>query len=586
MTDPEMMNNSAEERVVYTSKNEIIGRLQQLCDQEEVAERAEMDLLKQVYYKLQKAEVVESYDAYVSGGGDPETYTMPVDETEAEFKTLMQQLRERRAAVAAQQELEKAQNLEKKQQIIEKIKAMCDTADAANLSYDEFRALQNEFRETGAVPPQQATEIWKTYQHYVEQFYDQLKMNNEARDYDFRKNLEIKTALCEKAEALAKVEDVIAAFNQLQGLHQEWKECGPVARDLREEIWTRFKDASTVVNKRHQDHFEAIKAKEEENLAKKEELCQFVEDILKKLPDSFATWNEATKEIIAYQAKWRTIGFATSKMQSVIFERFRKACDDFFKAKSEYFKSQNDVQQQNLAAKTSLCELAEELKDSTDWRETSNKMVELQKQWKSIGAVPRKVSDELWTRFQSACDAFFAARKEAEKDIHAVEQAALEAKRAIIEKLREIEVEGGDSIMDRVKDLQKQWNEAGRVPFREKDKIFAAYREVCDKLYEAYGRAKQSRRMEGFRKSIATTAEKGGSALQKERERLVRIRENMKQEIATYENNLGFLSVSSKSKGGNSLVDQMNRKMEQLKGELALMVEKIKTLDAEIKKEN
>ena len=580
VANDEEVCSAEEERVTYTSKEQIMERMRELAESDALAERTELDTLKQVYYRLQKAVMMDAYREHIDGGGEPETFVQPADETEGEFKALMTQLRARRAEAAAEQERIKAENLSAKLRIIERIKELAASPEQANGAFDEFRTLQATWKETGAVPAEQATTIWKTYQLYVEQFYDQLKMNNELREYDFRKNLEVKTRLCEQAEALAAEDNVISAFQQLQTLHQEWKETGPVARELREEIWNRFKEASTVINKRHQDHFEALKAAEEENLAKKEELCVFVEEIKPEELTTFAQWEDKTKEVLAYQAKWRTIGFATPKMHNAVFTRFREACDKFFSAKSEFFKGRRAAEQANVEAKTRLCEQAEALKDSTEWRATAEKLQALQQEWKQTGPVPRKLSDELWKRFRGACDAFFSAKAEADKGTRGAEQENLAAKRSLIDELKALAEQAEGDVIAKVKELQARWNEIGHVPFREKDKVFGEYRAICDKLYDEFGRQKMGRRMEGFRRNLETTAQQGGAALARERDRLLRIRDNMRQEIATYENNLGFLTASSKS--GNSLVDQMRRKAEKLREELALLVEKIKTIEKEM----
>ncbi|MCF0194575.1 MAG: DUF349 domain-containing protein [Bacteroidaceae bacterium] len=578
--EEEEVCSAEEERVVYTSKEQIMERMRELAASDALAERTELDSLKQVYYRLQKGVMMDAYKEHIDGGGEPETFVQPVDDYEGEFKALMTQLRARRAEAAAEQERIKAENLSTKLQIIERIKELAASPEQANGAFDEFRTLQTTWKETGAVPAEQATTVWKTYQLYVEQFYDQLKMNNELREYDFKKNLEVKTRLCEQAEALADEENVISAFQQLQTLHQEWKETGPVARELREDIWNRFKEASTVINKRHQDHFEALKAAEEENLAKKEELCVFVEEIKPEELTTFAQWEDKTKEVLAYQAKWRTIGFATPKMHNAVFTRFREACDKFFSAKSEFFKTRRAAEQANVEAKTRLCEQAEALKDSTEWRATAERLQALQQEWKQTGPVPRKLSDELWSRFRGACDAFFSAKSEADKGTRGAEQENLAAKRSIIDELKALAEQAEGDVIAKVKELQTRWNEIGHVPFREKDKVFGDYRAICDKLYDEFGRQKMGRRMEGFRRNLETTVQQGGDALARERDRLLRIRDNMRQEIATYENNLGFLTASSKS--GNSLVDQMRRKAEKLREELALLVEKIKTIEKEM----
>lgn len=565
---------------IYKTKEEVVARAQQIVQSGEASDRQELDLLKQLFYKYHNADAQKAREAHFAAGGTEETFMPPVDAQEPVFRAAMQAIRERRAALLQEQEQQKKKNLERKQQILARIQQLASTPEEANQAYDEMKALQAEWKEIKAVPAEQATELWKNYQLYVEQFYDLLKLGHELRDYDFKKNLEIKTRLCEQAEALADVPDVIQAFNQLQKLHQEWKETGPVAKELREELWARFKNASTVVNKRHQAHFEAIKQAEEENLAKKTALCEQLEAEHTEGLKTFADWDAVTQRIIALQAEWKKIGFAPQKVNAQIFERFRKGCDAFFEQKARFFRQLKEELNSNLAKKKELVEQAEALAGSTDWRSTNDILVNLQRQWKEIGSVPHKYSDALWKRFVGACDQFFEAKKKANAEAHGEEKANMERKQGIIDALRELAAKEGEDIMQQVKELQQQWNSVGHVPFREKDRLYKEYREVCDKIYGAFSANQRQRRMNNFRTSLAQKIEKGESTVDTERQRMARAYERMQEELKTYENNLCFLT--SNSKKGNSLVELAKKKADKLREELNLLAQKIKAVDEQI----
>ncbi|MCM1107575.1 MAG: DUF349 domain-containing protein [Clostridium sp.] len=576
--------NTGENTAQPQSKADIIARLKEIAGSEETAPKTELDLLKQNFYKLHKAEAQAARTAYIEAGGDPNAYLPAPDPDEEEFKNAMSLIKQKRAEQLAEQERQKAENLQKKLDIIERIKAMAATPEEANQTYNEFKELQAQWKEIKNVPAEKANELWKNYQLYVEQFYDLLKLNSEFREYDFKKNLEAKTRLCEMAEQLANEEDVISAFQQLQALHQEYKETGPVAKELREEVWTRFKNASTVINKRHQQHFEAIKAQEEENLAKKTALCEQIEAIRPEELTTFAAWDEATRQVIELQANWKTIGFAPQKMNVRIFERFRAACDIFFSRKAAFFRELKESLNENLNRKKALCEKAEALKESTDWKTTSDALTQLQKEWKTIGAVPKKYSDALWQRFIAACDYFFEQKKQANASVHSEETENLTKKKSIIEQMRTIAEEMSiENAADRVRELAREWNETGHVPFKEKDRIYQEYRELADKLFKELNISNARRRLNNFKNNLKAGVEKETTQLGRERERLTRAYEAMKNEIKTYENNLGFLSINSKK--GNSLVNEMNKKVEKLKDELALLKEKIKAVEEEMKAE-
>ena len=565
------------------TKEEVLARAQEIAAQGDGGNKQELELLKQLYYKYHKADMMAAQQAFVEAGGDPEAYQPELDPTEEPFKEAMQQIRQSRAQLMAEQEQQRAENLQKKLAVIEKIKLLATTPEEAGKSYDAFKELQTEWREIGPVPAENVSEIWKNYQLYVEQFYDMLKLNIQFREYDFRKNLEAKTLLCEQAEKLAEEKDVVAAINRLQILHQEWKEIGPVAKDLREEIWNRFKEASTIVRKRHQDFFVARKAQEEENLQKKTELCEQVEAIPTDGLKTFADWDAKTKEIIDLQGVWKTIGFAPQKVNTQIFERFRAACDKFFAEKAAYFKNVKEELNQNLQKKKELVEKAEALKDSTEWKQTSDALIELQKQWKAIGAVPRKVSDDLWKRFVGACDHFFEAKSAATAEERGEQQENLKKKQDVIERLKALLADATETTGQKVRELQQEWNEVGFVPIREKDKIYKQYREVVDELYKKLNLSQAERRLNSFKTTLKVSAEAGANTLARERDRLARAYEIMKGELQTYENNIGFLSASSKK--GNSLVQEIQKKVDKLKDELELLKQKIKAVETEMRQQ-
>ena len=565
----------------YATKQEVLERVKEIAHSAEVPNKEELDMLKTIFYKIHLAERDAQTKEYLAAGGDPEKYVLLPDDTEEAFKAEMQIIKEKRAKIFLQQEEEKQENLAKKLEIIEKIKAMTTSPEEANKSYQEFKNLQQEWKEIKAIPADKANEVWKNYQLYVEQFYDLLKLNNEAREYDFKKNLEAKTKLCEAAEKLAEETDVISAFHQLQDLHQEYREIGPVAKELREEIWTRFKNASTVINKKHQQHFEDLRAKEEENLAKKTALCEKIEAINLKEKKQASDWEDATKTIIEIQGEWKKIGFAPQKMNVKIFERFRIANDEFFSKKADFFKNIKSQYAENLEKKQKLVEKAKLLADSTDWKKTGDKLIQMQREWKNIGFVPRKQGDQLWKEFLGACNKFFDARNKLNAGARSEEHANLDKKREIIAKLNELVENAGEHLQKNMQDLIAQYNAVGHVPFKEKDKVYQEYHEVMDKLYKTVRSNNAKRHIHNFKNNLKNVAEKGVNALDNERGRLLRRYDQLRAEITTYENNLGFLNAASKK--GNSLVEEMNRKVEKLKEDLKLVKEKIKAIDAENK---
>ncbi len=580
-TTPEVETSAKEEapRKVYETKKEVLDRVKELAHGEEAPQKDEVEYLKTAFYKLHIAAREAQLKEYLDAGGDPEAYQITPDQDEEVFKAEMGVIKERRQQLFREQEAEKEENLKKKLNIIEKIKAMVTSPEEASKTYQEFKTLQQEWRDIKAVPAEKANELWRSYQLYVEQFYDLLKLNSEARELDFKKNLEAKTHLCEAAEKLADEEDVISAFHQLQKLHQEYREIGPVSKELREEIWQRFKAASTVINKRHQQHFDDLRAREEDNLQKKTVLCEKVEAINTEENKNSADWERHTQDIINIQTEWKTIGFAPQKMNVKIFERFRAACDTFFARKAEYFKNMKDAYKENAEKKRTLIEKAKALQDSTEWKSTSDKLIALQKEWKTIGMVPKKLGDQLWEEFLAACNKFFEARNAAGAGQRNEERDNLEKKRGVIERLKAAAEEAGDNLQEKVQKLVEEYNAIGHVPYKEKDKLYQEYHAVLDKLYKELNINVAKKRLNKFKDNLKQVAERGEDALSNERQRLLRQYENLKQEIQTYENNLGFLTASSKK--GNSLIEEMNRKIQKLKDDMQLVKEKIKAIDAE-----
>ena len=594
VSEPIQLETSAEEMVVDTqqeeapqrlTKEDVINKLKNISEHMDEVARAEVDSLKQIFYKLHNAEREAAKRRFVEEGGTVEDFAPQPDPQEEEMKRIMSVIRKKRNEQAAELERQKEMNLQVKLSIIEELKDLLESPEDANKNYTEFKRLQQQWNEIKLVPQANVNELWKNYQLYVEKFYDLLKLNNEFREYDFKKNLEIKTRLCEAAEKLAEEPDVVSAFFQLQKLHQDFKETGPVAKELRDEIWARFKAASTVVNRRHQQYYDALKEAEQNNLDQKTVICEIVEGIDYAQLTNFTAWENKTQEVIALQNKWKTIGYAPQKMNVKIFERFRTACDEFFRKKSEFFKATKERMSENLEKKRALCEKAEALKDSTDWKNAAEAFVKLQKEWKTIGPVAKKYSDGVWKRFIGACDYFFEQKNKATASQRTVEQENLDKKRAIIEKLASIE-ENMDSekAAQLVRDLMKEWNAVGFVPFKDKDKIYKQYHAQVDKLFERFNISASNKKLSSFKSAVNSMQEGGMQTLYRERERLARTYENMKGELQTYENNLGFLNASSKK--GNSLLNEINRKVEKLKADIELVKEKLKVIDESIQGQN
>lgn len=569
------------EKEMYTPKQtleEVVQRLKEINEKNDLTDKQEIDSLKQTFYKLQKAKTEAARKAFIDGGGKAEDFIQEAEPAEEEFKTVMNAIKEKRNALAAAQEKEKEENLTKKLGILERMKYLTESQEDTNKIYDEFKKLQQEWNEVGQIPVAKVNELWKTYQLYTEKFYDMVKLNNEFREYDFKKNLEQKTRLCEAAEKLAEEPDVISAFHQLQKLHQEFRAIGPVAKDLREAIWTRFKAASTVVNKRHQQHFEELKEKEQHNLDQKTVICEIVEGMEYDTFTTFADWEEKTQEILALQAKWKTIGYAPQKMNIKIFERFRAACDEFFRRKAAFFKSVKETMAANLEKKKALCEKAEALKDSTNWKETADILTKLQKEWKTIGPVAKKHSDAVWKRFIGACDYFFEQKNKATSSQRTEEVENQAKKEEVIKRMAALEASGtsDEATAEQVRALMKEWNSIGFVPFKEKDRLYKEFHGLVDKLFDRLHMSATEKRLSSVR-----TGGNKESNLYRDRERLVRTYEGLKNDIQTYENNLGFLNSSSKK--GSTLVADITRKIERLKKDMELVLNKIKAIDESLK---
>jgi hypothetical protein len=565
----EHVANDAASNAPLTSPEAVIAQLKLLLEQPDNADRNALDACRSAYYRLHNEAVAKAREQFLAEGGEEADFVAPEQPLEAEYKQLLANIKVRRAEMAEKAEAERQANLARKLAIIEQIKGFAADAEQIDKNYDTFKALQAEWKEIGTIPAEHVTDTWKNYHHYVEQCYDLLRINHEMREYDFKKNLEIKTRICEAAEKLTEQEDVISAFHQLQQLHAEFRETGPVAKELRDEVWNRFKTASTIINKRHQDFFLAQKQQEEDNLLRKTALCERVEAIDLTALHTMNDWEEQSKEIVALQAEWKTVGYAPRKANQQIFDRFRAACDLFFTAKSKFYKEVRETLAANLAKKTALCEKAEQLSESTDWAATTKALVELQAEWKTIGAVAHKASDAIWKRFNTACNAFFDRKKAANASGNEEEVANLAKKQDIIARLEQLIAEGSEKLHDAVKALQAEWNEVGHVPFKKKEKVYRAYRKACDTLYATLHEQAGRRRIDNLTRRVAA---QGGN----ERQRLQRAYDEKKAEIATYETNLSFLTTKSKS--GSSFVADVERRIELLKKDLTLLAEKIAQL--------
>ena len=564
-----------------STKPELIDALKLLIDKEVDAVKDEVEIIKQLFYKKTKLEFEEQKKQYIEAGGLEEEFVVAKDELEETFKSLLNQFRGKKATFMAQLEKEKESNLLQKQHLLEQMKVLVESNDDVSTHINEFRGFQQKWKTIGPVPQTASTDLWKQFNLYQESFWDLIKINNELREYDFKKNLESKTFLCEAAEKLAEDEDVLSAFQQLQKLHEEWHELGPVAREIREQIWNRFKEASTAINKKHQAYYDIIRKKEEENYELKTALIDKIEGFDFSNLNSYRAWDEATKSFLAWQDEWRKIGFAPRKINQKIYDRYRKACDKFFLAKGDFFRETKSVLNQNSEKKKELCEKAETLKDSIEWKETTDKLIQLQKEWKTIGPVAKKYSDELWKRFIAACDYFFEQKNKNTSGEKNAEVENLIKKKELIAKVVALEkTENPADSQTALRALMNEWNTLGHVPFKEKDKIYKEYREVVDKQFETLNMDSSNRRMENFRTNVKELSGKNENKLFRDREKLMHAFEHLKSEIATYENNIGFFTSSSKNGGG--LIKEMERKIETLKNESKEIEQKIKLIEDSI----
>ena len=561
-------------------KHELVSALENLLEQPVDTIRDDVNQIKLAFYAIRNAEIAKEKEEFLEKGNEETAFAAKEDEVEAKFKELLNQIKEKRAEFNAEQEAARVANLESKRKIIAEIEAIVADPDNINKQYNRVQQLQQEFKAIGEVPAVNATDMWKSYQKATENFYDLLKMNKELRDYDFKKNLEAKQMLCTEAEELNKCEDVVLAFRKLQDLHNQWREIGPVAKELREELWARFKEASAVINKKYQSFFEQRKEKEKENESAKVALCEKIEAIDTSALKSYAKWDEATKAIIALQEEWKKLGFAARKVNADLFARFRKACDEFFARKAEFFKAMKEELAANLEKKTALCEKAEALKDSTDWKKTADELVALQKEWKTIGPVVKKHSDAVWKRFITACDYFFDQKNKQTSSVRQTEHANLKAKREIIASIKNLLESNGDNAESakKVRELMKQWQGTGHVPFKEKDKIYNEYREAINAAFDKFDMKEVRANLSNFESSISQLSDQ--DKIYRERERLVRTYEQKCNELKTYENNLGFFNAQSK--GGNSMLKEVERKIQKIKDDLALLEQKIKLVDEKL----
>lgn len=560
-------------------KKQLVEVLQNLAQQPVNEVKEDVVRVRVAFAAIRKEELAKEKEAFIAKGNEEAAFAPAADELEEQFKSLYAEIKEKRAAYNAAQDALKAENLAKKREIISKINEIAEDADNVNRQYSTVQQLQQDFKAIGEVPSENDTEVWKSYQVAVERFYDLLKMNKELRDYDFKKNLEQKQALCAEAEALDEEADIVDAFKKLQQLHTSWREIGPVSKEIREELWTRFKNASAVINKKYQSFFEERKANEKNNAEGKEALCVKIEAISTDNLKTYAAWDEATKAIIGLQEEWKKLGFASRKVNTELFARFRKSCDEFFAKKAEFFKRMKDELAANLAKKIELCEKAEALKDSTEWKKTTDALIALQKEWKTVGPVVKKHSDAVWKRFIAACDAFFEEKKKQNVNVHSVEHENLKQKKDIIAQINSIlENKETEDAPNKVRELMKKWQEVGHVPYKEKDKVYAEYKAAIDKAFEQLDMKAKKARMANFANSINQMSDTG--KVYHERERLVRAYEMKSQELKTYENNLGFFNAQSKS--GNSLVKEMERKIANIKEEIAMLEQKIKLIDEKI----
>lgn len=559
------------------TKSELVEALSAIVEGKEAERHKEVSVIKQAFYLLRNAELEAEALKFAEEAQPGDSFVSATDPDEVKFKDLLGAFREMRNAWLAAEEERRMNNLAKKNEIIDKLKAIAADIDNINLHIPEVRQLQEDFKAISDIPAGAVNESWKNYQLVVEQIFDCLKMNKELRDLDFKKNLEIKRDLIEQAKLLTEEDDVIDAFKKLQALHDLWREAGPVAKEYREDIWAEFKALSTVINKRHQDYFEARKQSEQANEAAKTLLCEQIEAIRIDELKTFAAFEEATVAIKEMQAKWKELGFASRKANNTLFARFRKAADEFFARKAEFFANTKAELSANLEKKIALCEKAEALKDSTDYKKTAEAIIALQAEWKTIGSVPRKHSDSVWQRFMAACNSFFDARKKDMANRRQEENENLAAKRLVIEALKAIPSEAQRSeVIETLKEQQARWNAIGHVPFKVKDKLYDEYRATLAAVRENFDLRESRARMNRFEEQLNNLSG-DDRKLARERDRLTRALEQKRNELKTFENNLGFFNI--KSKEGSSMLREMEHRTQRIKDEIAELEKKVKMLD-------
>ena len=538
-----------------------------------------VEAIKIALYKQHRARVEAERKAFIEAGGEAEAFVATPDADEQRFKELFAIYREQRDKHIAEIEANKEQNLKIKLQIIEELKELINSDETMNTTFTRFRELQTKWKETGLVPQQNVKDLWETYNLHVENFYNFIKINKELRDLDLKKNYEVKISLCEQAEALALETQIVEAFRKLQKLHDEWRETGPVAIEFKEALWERFKEASSRINKRHQEHFETLKAEQTKNLALKSELCEKAEALLTQPLLSRKDWNKAGDELLEIQKVWKTIGYAPKKDNNRIYERFRAACDKFFEFKREYYAGQKSEMEQNLLAKQELCEQAETLAMSEDWKHATDEIIALQAKWKKTGAVARRHSDAIWKRFRAACDKFFERKAEHFSAVDSEHEENLKAKQALLEEMRAADIKAGG--FDLVKEVQRRWSQIGFVPIKHKDALQKEYKAIVDGMFSTLRTSERDRSMNRFKERVSNM--KGGNQLRNEREKLFNKVRQMEQDIAVLENNIGFFS---KSKNAEALIADVREKIARARREMAEVIEKIKLIDSEEAKKN
>ncbi len=547
-----------------------------LAEQPVQAIRRDVEALKIAFYRLRRAEVETARRAFIDGGGSEEEFVPTVDGAEVRLKELFKEYRRRRDEFIANLEAEKEQNYRTKLAIIDELKELVDSDETLNHTFNKFRELQQRWKETGPVPLQQVKDLWETYNLHVENFYNFIKINKELRDLDLKKNYEQKAALCEQAEALVLEPSVIEAFHKLQKLHDAWRETGPVANEFKETLWERFKAASSRINKQHQEHFEALKAEQVKNLELKTELCAAAEELNAQPSTTRKEWNKASERLLEIQKTWKTIGFAPKKDNNRIYERFRAACDKFFEAKRAFYAGVKTEMEHNLQLKVELCEQAEALSESEDWKATTEELIALQARWKEIGAVSRRHSDVVWKRFRVACDKFFERKASHFSGVDSQYEENLQKKLALLDEMAAADVAAGG--FEVIREFQRRWGEIGFVPIKQKDGIQKRYKAVVDAMFDTLRGSERDRSMNRFRDKVSSLKASGDRRLRSERERLYNKVRQMEQEIALLENNIGFFA---KSKNADALVADVRAKIDRIRTEMAAAIEKVKLIDRE-----